>query len=466
MSKQFVRVRDIRYWLCAALVCVWLPGVSTAPRESPMAAADALEADALFDDGQLHDIWIHVNDRDWAQLREGYRENTYYPADIEWQGHVVRNAGIRVRGRTSRNGQKPGLHVDFGRYVSGQRFLGLKSLDLDNLWQDPTMLRERLAMLAFRRMGLPAPRESHARVFVGSGREFAGVYGVIEVIDKLFLQRHFNEDDGYLYQYHWQDPFGFANPSSNLDWYAARFEPRTHENESTFALFAPIRDLARAVENAPVEQLEEALAPYLDLSTYIRHIAVDNVLSQPDGLVGNLGMSNFYLYRFEEQTVSQMIVWDQDLAFEDLELPPPSKNFDINLLAQKIWASPELRATYLRALVEVTLSIGPPAGTPGVEDPSERQCPAPAGQPVCGWLEEEVFREYAQIREAAIADPRTPYGPGQFEEGIEFLKRFARERGAIVRHYASQIDPGIAAAPAVQPSDTLRTRSRLVRRPE
>jgi hypothetical protein len=101
-----------------------------------------------------------------------------------------------------------------------------------------------------------------------------------------------------------------------------------------------------------------------------------------------------------------------------------------------------------------------------VEDPSERQCPASAGQPVCGWLEEEVFREYEQIREAAIADPRTPYGPEQFEEGIEFLKRFARERGGIVRHYVSQIDPGIVAAPAVQPSDTLRTRSRQVRRPE
>jgi spore coat protein CotH len=238
MPKLLVRVRDIRSWVCAALLCMWLPTASTAIGEPPVASADSPQADALFDDGQLHDIWIHINSRDWAQLREGYQENTYYPADIEWQGIRVRNAGIRVRGRTSRNGHKPGLHVDFGRYVSGQRFLGLKSLDLDNLWQDPTMIRERLAMLVFRRMGLPAPRESHARMFVGSGREFAGVYGVIEVIDKQFLKRHFDEDDGYLYQYHWQSPFGFSNPSSDLDWYAARFEPRTHEAESTSALFA------------------------------------------------------------------------------------------------------------------------------------------------------------------------------------------------------------------------------------
>ena len=458
-------IRDLRCWVAAACLCASLPSVWMLIGGSPVAAEASTEADALLDDSQLHDVWIRINSSDWARLREGYLENTYYPADIEWQGRVVRNAGIRVRGRTSRSGQKPGLHVDFGEYVSGQRFLGLKSLDLDNLWQDPSMLRERLAMHVFRRMGLPASRESHARVFVGSNREFAGVYGVIEVIDKQFLGRNFNEDDGYLYQYHWKDPFGFGNPSANLDWYAARFESRTHEKEPATTLFAPIRDLAQAVEQAPVDQLEEALAPYLDVRTYIRYIAIDNVLSQPDGLLGNLGMANFYLYRFEESTRSQMIVWDQDLAFENLDLPTPSNNVDTNVLAQKIWASPKLRAAYLEALVDVTLSIGPPPGTPEVQDPSARLCPAPSGQPACGWLEEEVFREYAQVRVAALADPLTPHGPDQFEEGVESLKRFARERGRIVRQYVSEVALDVAApsAPTANPSGRRSSPRRQVR---
>jgi len=454
-------IRDLRTWVVAACLCaltsVWMAGGG-----SPVAAEEAT-ADALFDDSRLHDIWIRVNSSDWARLREGYLENTYYPADIEWQGQVVRNAGIRVRGRTSRNGQKPGLHIDFGEYVSGQRFLGLKSLDLDNLWQDPSMIRDRLAMRVFLRMGLPAPRESHARVFVGSGREFAGVYGVIEVIDKLFLARHFGEDDGYLYQYHWQDPFGFDNPPTSLDWYAARFDPRTHENESATALFAPVRGLAQAIMDAPVEQLESALAPYLDLRTYITHIAIDNVLSQPDGLLGNLGMSNFYLYRFEGSTRAQMIAWDQDLAFEDLDAPPPTKNFDLNVLAQKIWASPELRAAYLEALVDVTLAIGPPPGTPEVENSLTRQCPAPAGQPACGWLESEIFRMHPQIQEAALADPLTPHSDAQFDEEIQFLKRFARERGRIVRQYASEVDPERVDVALRTASDRLQSRSRRPR---
>ena len=108
----------------------------------------------------------------------------------------MRNAGIRVRGRTSRSPEKPALRIDFNRYVAEQEFLGLKSLALDNLWQDPSMIRERLAMLVFRRMGVPAPRESHAGVRRPASREFVGVYGIVEVIDR-FLETQPGEEEGY-----------------------------------------------------------------------------------------------------------------------------------------------------------------------------------------------------------------------------------------------------------------------------
>ena len=197
--------------------------------------------------------------------------------------------------RTSRNPEKPGLRIDFNRYVAGQEFLGLKSLALDNLWQDPSMIRERLAMLVFRRMGLPAPRETHARVYIGGNREFAGVYGVVEVIDKRFLERAFGEDDGYLYEYQWQEPYGFGPPRDDLEWYAARFDPKTHETAGMFTLFGPIRDLVQAINDAPDTSLEEWVHPYLDVRRYITHIAIENFLSEPDGLLGGLGMNNFYL---------------------------------------------------------------------------------------------------------------------------------------------------------------------------
>jgi CotH kinase protein len=456
----------IRCWLAGALVCAALPVISgNAQRAVPRAAATTTEADELFDAGELHDIWIHINARDWEQLRTAYRENTYYPADIEWRGVKVRNAGIRVRGRTSRTPHKPALRIDFNRYVAGQEFLGLKSLALDNLWQDPSMIRERLAMQIFRRMGLQAPRESHARVYVGGTREFAGVYGVVEAIDKDFLQRSFGENDGFLYEYEWQEPYGFEPLREDLEWYAARFSPKTHETAATSTLFAPIRELVDAINNAPETRLEEELQPYLNLRRYITHIAVENFLSEPDGLLGGLGMNNFYLYRFEGTNHSAMIPWDQDLAFELLESPPPWHNFEANVLARKIWSMPELRNVYLQTLVDVAASVGPPVGSRPVTDSSTRQCPAPPGAPRCGWLETEIVREYEQIREAALADPRSPHPDEAFEEAIEFLKRFARERGDVVRSYVAALTPELVEPPDLPSSDSLRFRSLPVRRP-
>ena len=446
-----------KYWAAAAVVCALLQIVAASAQWAAPRSTEAPEADALFDDKTLHEIWIHINARDWEQLRAGYRENTYYPADIEWRGMKVRNAGIRVRGRTSRSPEKPALRIDFNRYVAGQEFLGLKSLALDNLWQDPSMIRERLAMLVFRQMGVPAPRESHARVYVGGSREFAGVYGIVEVIDKDFLQRNLGENDGYLYEYQWQEPYGFQNLHAGLDWYATRFEPKTHETAATYTLFAPIQELVHTINDADEWRLEEALQPYLDVRRYIRHIAIENFLSEPDGLLGGLGMNNFYMYRFEGRNEFAMIPWDQDLAFEYLDMPPPTHNIADNVLATKIWASPELRFAYLQALIDVAASVGPPAGTPAVTDPATRQCPAPPGQPACGWLDREIFRQYAQVRESALADPRTPHSDEAFEESIEFLKRFARERGDIVRQYIATL-PADTSGEQPPSSDSLRYR--------
>ena len=122
----------------------------------------------LFDPSVLHDLRLWINTRDLAALREQAATNTYYPADLEWRGIRVRSVGIRSRGNGSRNATKLGLRVDFNRYVSGQQFLGLRSVVLDNLWQDPSMVREHVAMALFAQLGQPSSRESFARLFINN----------------------------------------------------------------------------------------------------------------------------------------------------------------------------------------------------------------------------------------------------------------------------------------------------------
>ena len=392
----------------SGLVLLLLALLATGGRVAAQASADA-----LLDGSTLNDVWLHVNARDWQDLHTHYLDDTYYPVDVEWEGMRIRNSGIRVRGNATRNDHKPSFRIDFNRYVDGQDFFGLKAIVLNNQWHDQSMLHDRLSMLVFRRMGIPAPRQAHVRLFVGAGREYAGVYTISEEVSKTFLQANFGEDDGYLYEFHKQadEVYGLQDPGPSLGWFIPRFEPKTHETESVANLYLPVRSLIQAINDAPPNDLESQLGEYLHVNTFITELAIQNVMAQTDGLVGGVGMNNFYLYRFAGRRLSLLIPWDQDNSFNALEDMPPSYGMNRNVLTDKIWNEPKYRAIYLSKLLEVADSV------------------SGAG----GWLETEASREYLQIRDAAHADPLTPYSNEVFDAANAFVQRFARERGDIVR---------------------------------
>src|SRR5688572_1792650 len=117
----------------------------------------AQTADEFFDARTLHEVRLYIHSGDLHLLRERYLDDTYYPADFEWRGIRMRNVGVRVRGLATRSAVKPGLRIDFNRYVAQQTFLGMAALVLDNALKDASMMRERTSMLLIKRMGQPGP---------------------------------------------------------------------------------------------------------------------------------------------------------------------------------------------------------------------------------------------------------------------------------------------------------------------
>jgi spore coat protein CotH len=277
-------MRPLNLRFSGSAVAALLALVSLHAQTSP---PPPLTPDDLFDQNTVQDIQLTVNTRDWAELKDRYRENVYYQADLRWRGETVRNLGIRSRGTGSRSQAKPGLRLDFNRYVTGQQFLGLKSLVLDNLLQDPAMLKERVVMRFFTEMGIPAPRVVHARLFVNN--TFAGLYTVVESIDKDFLKRTLNENDGYLYEFTHTDPYGFEYLGSELEKYAEFFEPKTHEHDSMMSLYRPIKELAWTVSESPDSMFLSSMNEFLDLRTLFTYAAVENFLADRDGLLGTWG---------------------------------------------------------------------------------------------------------------------------------------------------------------------------------
>jgi hypothetical protein len=391
-----------------------------------VAPAQGQTSDDLFDPTVLHDIQLSMKPGDWENLQANYLNDTYYPADMTWREVVVPQVGVRSRGSGSRNPKKPGLKVDFGRYVDQTAF-GLKSIVLANAIEDPSMVAQRVGLGMFARMGMPASRVVHARVFVN--REYIGLYELIEPIDKTFLARVFGQDGngktengGYLYEYHWKADYFWDYLGSNLQIYAELFEPKTHESDAPVPLYGPLESLFKRLNEVSDSQFEREVGELLDLRQFVRHIAVENFIAEHDGFLGNWGPNNFYVYRFQGRTVSQLLPWDKDLALW-------SKDYDIlqgvndNVLTRRLLSIPAYFRLYLETLIECA---------------DEAMRPESEGASI-GWLEAEMLRITSQIRDAAHADRNTRFDSDRFDEEVRKVLTFARERGPIVAHEARHV---------------------------
>ncbi len=161
--------------LCALAAC---GGGGGAPSDSSVTSTPVPGVPTggapIFDPTLLHDARIEIDPSAWQALRENFQSNEYYAANFSVDGVAVAQVGIRSRGDGSRSEEKPGLKVDFNKYVPSQEYYGYKTLVIDNLTQDASMLRERLAFLVFEAMGIASPRNAHARLTV-NGRVLGAV---------------------------------------------------------------------------------------------------------------------------------------------------------------------------------------------------------------------------------------------------------------------------------------------------
>ena len=410
MSRETIGFRIA----CIAALLFVLPQLARAQDPPPPPPP----SDALFNSAVVQRIDLWVNELDWAKLKANFQENTYYPADVVFNGQTAFNVGIRSRGFGSRSGTKPGLRVDMDRYTLDQTFLGLKSFVLDNLTQDPSAIHETVTMKLFARLGIPAPREAHVRLYVNN--QYAGLYAVVESIDKRFLARIFGaigedtQNDGYLYEFEYTDDWKFSYLGPDLEPYKPRFDPKTHENKSDVELYGPIENVIRLINELPSDQFMSQLNTHLDLHAFVRYIAGQNFVGQNDGFLGYAGVNNFYFYRKENLPTHVLLAWDEDNAFWGPNFPINMRH-DENVLMQKAMQVPELANLYYQVLAEAAASAGE-------MQPDQMS-----------WLESEIRRQTDLIYDALAADTNKPYTIDDHANARNHMLQFAWGRANYVQ---------------------------------
>jgi spore coat protein H len=377
------------------------------------APAFAQTSDDLFNPDALQRIDLWLNSADWAKLKAAFQENTYYPADVTWNGQTVRNVGIRSRGLGTRSSTKPGLRVDFDRYSTGQQFLGLKSFVLDNLTQDRTGIKETVAMRFFTRLGIPAPRETHARLYVNGA--YAGLYGLVESVDKTMMGRVFGsigdnvQNDGYLFEYNYVlgSAWRFTYDGADLAPYKARFDIKTNESHAESQIWGPLEEVIRLANSTDSASFDQTIGPRIDLPAFVRYIAAQNFIAENDGFNGYDGMNNFYLYRLENSTRHVFISWDEDNAFLQPDFGITTRN-DENVLTRKTLGVSQYGSQYYSVLSEAASSAA-------------------------DWMRQEMQRQFEMINAAMTEDTLKPYSNADYQADRETLLAFPDARVTYVR---------------------------------
>ncbi len=368
-------------------------------------AAQTQAADPIFDQTRLHEVRLYIDPASWQTLQARYLEDDYYVANVSLDGTVIRQIGVRSRGTGSRNAKKPALKLDFNEFVSSQEYGGYKELVLRNAVQDASFLRERLAYQVFEAMGIPAPATSFARLYVND--QYFGLYGVSEPVGKPFLQTRLGEDDGNLFDYEYAFPYDFSFRGDDAARYIPTpFKPETNEDDLDPS---GIVDFARTVSGASDETFAADMGAWFDRDQFLTYLAVENAIAERDGILGEEGMNNFYLYQYDRQRRFTFIPWDKDTSFTSPSWPVFSR-VENHELVRRLLNDPGQRQAYTDALVRAVSSF--------VND---------------RWLLPRLEAAYTQIREAALLDPNKPYTNEEFELAVGGLRGLIAAREADVR---------------------------------
>jgi hypothetical protein len=301
----------------------------------------------LFDDTVLHEIAIETDEAGVAGLvSDPY---VYVPGSVTVDGVTVHEVGVRLRGKLGSFrdlDEKPKFKVDLNQYVAGRTLAGVETLTLNNSVGDCTYLVEALGYSVFRDAGIPASRLSFATVTF-NGLPY-GLYQMVETQDDRYLNHHFEDPSGNLYdgKYTFEDGFDFETLDFEPD-----LVPLFQLEEGADVGNADLEALTQAVythRGTPGFYAETGL--FLDWPHTHQYLVAEQWIAQWDGYA--LNQNNYRVYFEPRSGLAQLLPFDLDLAMDDSDFWYFlfSWNDPAGILAETCFDDPTCKTTHQAAM--------------------------------------------------------------------------------------------------------------------
>lgn len=276
-SGGFLYMTSRKTFFCRFVLPILVIAVSLF---QPLFAGEKTDASQiLFAGGEILRLEIWIAQEEVERIKADDRPYVRCTV-IENDNVIYKDIGIKLKGAAGSFREfddRPALTLNSDKFVKKQLFHGLDKFHLNNSVQDESYLNELICSEIFCAAGYPAPRVTHARVWL-NGRD-VGLYVLKEGFDWEFLKRNFSKPDGNLYD------GGFLQ---DIDSDLEKDEGKGPDDHSD--LYA----LALAVRDPNSQKRWKQLNALVDMDAFITFMALERMTCHWDGYCMN--MNNYRLY--------------------------------------------------------------------------------------------------------------------------------------------------------------------------
>jgi hypothetical protein len=284
------------------------PGAKVPPEE-----AKAHPGVPLYEPSVLRTFFLEFENKDWeTELSDFHNTDVEVPATLTVDGKKYKNVGVHFRGMSSYGmvpaGSKRSLNLDLDLVDPDQRLYGAKALNLLNAHEDSSFLSTVLYSHIARNY-LPTPKANFVKVVING--ESWGVYASVEQFNKDFLAANYKTTKGARWKVR-----GSPGGGGGLDYvgdkvedYKRRYEIKSGDDEQDWKTLI---NLCRVLSQTPIDQLEAALKPLLDVEGVLWFLALDNALINNDGYW--VRASDYSLY-LDPKGIFHVVPHDMNEAF-------------------------------------------------------------------------------------------------------------------------------------------------------
>ncbi|TDE31105.1 spore coat protein CotH [Nonomuraea mesophila] len=313
----------------------------------------------LFDAAAPHEVALTFRDESYQDMLAEYfkdGDKKYVEADLTIDGTTIPSVGIRLKGNSTlrgltRDGQTrprattarenppegvraPGGEppeggkppqdgprrggrggvlkaeepenlpwlISFDEFVEGRRYQGHSQLAVRPAMGSAAVLNEAVAIALVAAAGEPSQRSAYTSFSVNGRRSAPRL--LVEYLDEGYAERL---GDGVLYKSLASGSFTYQGEDQTA--YVDDFK---QVNQVGLRDLQPVIDLVRWVEQASDEEFASGLAERLDVVSFARYAALQNILLNHDDMAGP--GHNYYLWYDLATERFRVISWDMNLA--------------------------------------------------------------------------------------------------------------------------------------------------------